>query len=60
MSPSPMVPGAGSSKRRHLKRKRKRGAEEKRSDEEGAKKQCGPEEVLHESPVSVIAILSLS
>jgi len=46
MSPSPMVPGAGSSRRR-LKRKRKA---DKKSDDEGAKKQCGPEEVLHEAP----------
>jgi DNA repair exonuclease SbcCD ATPase subunit len=47
MSPSPMVPGASSSRRRHLKRKRKA---DKKSDDEGAKKQCGPEEVLHEAP----------
>ena len=48
MSPSPMVPSAGSSKRRLKRGKRKRGAD-KSDDDTVTKKPCGTEEVLHEA-----------
>jgi len=50
MSPSPMVPSAGSSKRRLKRGKRKRGADKSDDDTVVAqKKPCGTEEVLHEA-----------
>jgi len=49
MSPSPMVPSAGSSKRRLKRGKRKRGADKSDDDTVAQKKPCGTEEVLHEA-----------